>query len=81
VLYADMTFGGFLGLGTRHHTIPLGQARVRYDAWRSYRTDITEEQVRGAPPVPGADADWPDRDRERQVHDHWNARYYWAGWV
>jgi len=80
VLYADMTFGGFLGLGTRHHTIPWG--KLEYDTTLGgYRTDITEEQVRGAPPFPGADADWPDREREREVHDHWNARYYWAGWV
>ena len=80
VLYADMTFGGFLGLGTRHHTIPWG--KLEYDTTLGgYRTDITEEQVRGAPTFPGGDADWPDRDREREVHDHWNARYYWAGWV
>ena len=72
--------GGFLGLGTRHHTIPWG--KLEYDTTLGgYRTDITEEQVRGAPSFPGTAADWPDRDREREVHDHWNARYYWAGWV
>lgn len=80
VLYADMTFGGFLGLGTRHHTIPWG--KLAYDTTLGgYRTDITEEQVRGAPAAPTGEEIWTDREREREVHDHWNARYYWAGWI
>ena len=80
VVYVDVTFGGFLGLGVHHHTIPW--EKLTYDiGLHGYRTDITEEQVRGAPTFSGDDAVWSDRDREREVHDHWKARYYWAGWV
>jgi hypothetical protein len=80
VLYADMTFGGFLGLGAHHHTIPWG--KLAYDTTLGgYRTDITEEQVRGAPTFSAGETAWSDRNREREVHDHWNARYYWGGWA
>jgi hypothetical protein len=45
VLYADITFGGFLGLGEHHHAIPW--EKLSYDkGLGGYRTDITAEQVR-----------------------------------
>ena len=43
-----------------------------------FRTDITEEQLRGAPTFyRDRDYDWSDRDRERELHDYWKTRYYW----
>lgn len=70
VLYADMTFGGFLGIGTQHHTIPWD--KLSYDtALGGYRTDITEEQVRGAPAFYGDDEVWPDRAHEREAREYW----------
>ncbi len=70
VLYIDVTFGGFLGIGAHHHTIPWN--KLSYD-WElgGYRTDVTEEQVRGAPPFFGDDH-WHDRKREQQMRDYWN---------
>ena len=48
VLYVDVTFGGFLGIGVHHHTIPW--EKLAYDGeLEGHRTDITESQVRGAP--------------------------------
>ena len=48
VSYAVMSFGGFLGMGEDEHTIPWG--KLTYDtSLGGYRTDITEEQLRGAP--------------------------------
>jgi hypothetical protein len=48
VVSADMTFGGFLGMGVHHHTIPW--EKLSYDRQlQGYRTDVTEAQVRGAP--------------------------------
>src|SRR5215211_4850717 len=48
VVYVDVTFGGFLGIGVHHQTIPW--EKLRYDReFGGYRTDITAEQVRGAP--------------------------------
>lgn len=70
VLYVDVTFGGFLGLGTRHHTIPW--EKLSYDTGlHGYRTDITEEQVRAAPAFAGENEVWPDHRRERETQDYW----------
>lgn len=71
VLYVDVTFGGFLGIGAHHHTIPW--EKLSYDTeLEGYRTDITEAQVRGAPTFYGDDQVWPDRSREREIRDYWN---------
>jgi PRC-barrel domain len=48
VAYAIMSFGGFLGMGSEEHSIPWN--KLTYDtSLGGYRTDLTEEQVRGAP--------------------------------
>ncbi len=73
VLYVDITFGGFLGLGAHHHTIPW--EKLTYDTHMAgYRTDITAEQVKGAPAFYGDDAVWPDRGREQETQDYWRYR-------
>jgi hypothetical protein len=70
VVYVDVTFGGFLGLGVHHQTIPW--EKLTYDTGlHGYRTDITEEQVRGAPAFYGDDEVWPDRKREQEMWDYW----------
>jgi hypothetical protein len=48
VAYAVAEFGGFLGLGGHEYTIPW--RTLDYD-WgtRSFRTDLTKEQLEGAP--------------------------------
>jgi hypothetical protein len=70
VVYVDVTFGGLLGLGVHHHTIPW--EKLTYDTRpHGYRTDITEEQVRGAPAFYGDDEVWPDRKREQELWDYW----------
>ena len=48
VAYTVLSFGGFLGLGSEEHTIPWG--KLDYDtSLGGFRTDITEDQIRGAP--------------------------------
>ncbi|WP_201840920.1 PRC-barrel domain-containing protein [Microvirga zambiensis] len=70
VLYVDVTFGGFLGVGVHHHTIPW--EKLTYDSGlHGYCTDITEEQVRGAPTFYGDDQIWPDKKREQEMWDYW----------
>ena len=67
----DVTFGGFLGIGAHHHTIPWD--KLRYDrGLGGYRTDITEEQVRGAPQFLGDAELEHERSRDRQRRDYWN---------
>ena len=78
VAYAVMSFGGFLGMGSEEHTIPW--SKLTYDpSLGGYRTDITENQLRGAPAFSrGQDWDWNDRSREQELHDHFRAPYYWG---
>jgi hypothetical protein len=71
VLYVDVTFGGFLGVGVRHQTIPWD--KLHYDTeLEGYRTDITEAHIRAAPALYGDDQVWPDRKRQEEFHDYWN---------
>ena len=79
VAYAVMSFGGFLGIGEDEHTIPW--SKLTYDtSLGGYRTDITEEQLRGAPTFyrDRDDYEWSDRERERELHDYWRTPYYWG---
>jgi hypothetical protein len=77
VAYAVMSFGGFLGIGEEEHAIPWN--KLTYDTnLEGYRTDITEQQLRGAPAFSrDRGYDWTDRGRERELHDYWGSRYYW----
>ena len=64
MVYAVMTFGGFLGIGSHGHTIPW--EKLKYDTQLGgYRTDITQEQLTDAPVVSGDEKDWWDRRREQ----------------
>lgn len=77
VAYAVMSFGGFLGMGTEEHTIPW--SKLTYDtSLGGYRTDVTEQQLKGAPSFyRDANYDWGDRSREQELHSYWNAAPYW----
>ena len=70
VVYAVMSFGGFLGIGSQQHTIPW--EKLKYDIQLGgFRTDITPEELTGAPVVSKDEKDWRDRRREQDLHDHW----------
>jgi hypothetical protein len=78
VVYAVMSFGGFLGIGSQQHTIPW--EKLKYDIQLGgFRTDITPEELTGAPVVSEDEKDWRDRRREQDLHDHWKVPPYW-GW-
>jgi hypothetical protein len=78
VAYAVMSFGGFLGMGEDEHTIPWN--KLTYDTkLGGYRTDVTEQQLRGAPSFNrDREYGWNDRERERELHDYYGAPYYWT---
>lgn len=74
VTYAVMGFGGFLGLGNSHYSIPW--AALKYDtALGGYRTGITEDQLKSAPQF--ADDSWGNREWETRTHQHYGVRPYW----
>ena len=74
VAYAVLSFGGFLGIGSDYYPIPW--ASLTYDtSLGGYRTNITEQQLKGAPKYTGTNWDWEDRARGRKVYD-----YYGTPW-
>jgi hypothetical protein len=71
VFFVDVTFGGFLGIGSRHVTIPW--EKLAYDKeLEGYRTDITEAQVRNAATRYGDEGVLPDPRRQQELRDYWN---------
>lgn len=73
VEYVDITFGGFFGLGTHHYTVPW--EKLSYDtSLGGYRTDITEEQVKGAPTL-WEDQDWLNPKREKEAQVYWGSNW------
>jgi hypothetical protein len=77
VAYAVLSFGGFMGFGQEEYAIPW--RKLDYDtSLEGYRTDITEEQLRGAPGFScDHDEDWSDRSREQALHEHYRVTAYW----
>jgi len=73
VLYVDVTFGGFLGIGVHHRTVPWDKLSYARDL-EGYRTDITKEQVQSAPSfcIEGDDEVWPDRKRQQEMREYWH---------
>jgi hypothetical protein len=72
-----MSFGGFLGIGAHSHTIPW--EKLKYDPQLGgYRTDITQEQLTGAPVSYEDEVIWRDRKREQDIHDHWKVPPYYG---
>jgi hypothetical protein len=77
VAYAVMSFGGFLGMGEEYHSVPW--RKLTYDPrLGGFRTDITEDQLRGAPAfAKDQNYGWTDRSRDQELHDYWRSPYYW----
>ena len=74
IAYAVMAFGGVLGLGEQHHAVPW--KKLSYDtAQGGYVTDLTREQVEGAPQRPDSWAD--DPDYHERVYSHYAVPPYW----
>ncbi len=81
VAYAVMSFGGFLGMGKDFYPIPWDA--LKYDtSLDGYRTNITREQVEGAP-VRAADDnfDWDDEQWHERLHEHYRARPTYRGYL
>ncbi len=75
-IYAVMSFGGFLGIGDKHH--PLPWSTLNYDERKGgYLVNLDKKTLEGAPSY--------DRDSEfrwtpdygRQVDKYYNVPSYW----
>ena len=75
VVYAVMSFGGFLGIGERYH--PLPWSVLNYDTGKGgYVVNLSRQQLEGAPTY--ASNETPNYDDPvwgRKVYD-----YYGAAW-
>src|SRR4029078_12627344 len=68
VVYAVMSFGGFLGLAHSHYPVPWGA--LKYDpGLRGYHTDITESRLKDAPEF--SDDAFGDRNWESRTYEHY----------
>ena len=72
VVYAVVSFGGFLGMGEDYYPTPW--PNLKYDtALGGYRIGVTDDQLRGAPKFNrSTDWDWSDRARDRTVYSYYN---------
>ena len=72
LVYAILSFGGFLGVGRSYH--PLPWSLLRYDTnLGGYVVEMDESQLKGAPSYPvGTDPAWGDPEYEGKLHDYWS---------
>jgi sporulation protein YlmC with PRC-barrel domain len=77
IAYALMSFGGFLGIGDKHH--PLPWTTLKYDtSLGGYVVNIDRRTLEGAPVYDDDEAvNWEDRDWGQRVHDYYHADPYW----
>jgi hypothetical protein len=77
VAYAVMSFGGFLGIGDRHH--PLPWSVLSYDTRQGgYVVDLDKKALEGAPSyATGATPNWEEESWGKQVHDYYRVPPYW----
>jgi hypothetical protein len=75
VVYAVMTFGGFLGIHRRRHVIPWEQLQYR-PTLKGYAVDLTAHNLSDAPTLYGDEGLWPDRRHERAVDDFWSPQQW-----
>jgi hypothetical protein len=74
VIYAVMSFGGFLGIGDRYH--PLPWRVLTYDpAQGGYVVDLDRDLLQGAPSYGASEMpDWADPTWGRSLHDYYGGR-------
>jgi len=77
VAYAVMSFGGFLGIGADYVSLPWHVLRYNENL-DAYEVNITENQLRGAPPPTGSwESGAVSRDWERNLHNYYGVDPYW----
>jgi hypothetical protein len=77
VAYAVMSFGGFLGMGERHHPLPWGV--LKYDTeLGGYVVDLDKDTLRNAPSYAKDETyDYEQRQAAKELHDYYRVPPYW----
>lgn len=77
VAYAVMSFGGFLGMGERHHPLPWGV--LRYDTGLGgYVVNLDKETLKNAPSYGKNEVyNFEERSAAEKLHDYYRIPPYW----
>jgi hypothetical protein len=77
IAYAVLSFGGFLGVGERHHPMPW--AALHYDTeMGGYVVNLDRATLEGAPAYADDEAiHWDDTVWGKRVHDFYSVPPYW----
>jgi sporulation protein YlmC with PRC-barrel domain len=77
VVYAVLSFGGFLGIGDRHYPLPWPQ--LRFDVvYGGYVVNLDKEKLQGAPSfASGERVAWEDPTWGRTVYGYYKTQPYW----
>lgn len=75
-IYAVMSFGGFLGMGEKHHPLPWGT--LKYDTQKSgYVVNLDKKQLLEAPNFDsGSEFKWT-AEYGRKVDSYYNEPSFW----
>lgn len=74
VAYANMSFGGFLGMGESYHPLPWDM--LTYDtAQGGYVVDLDKDRLTSAPSYRSDQNPYVDRDYPRRVSDYYGTPY------
>ncbi len=77
VAYAILSFGGFLGLGERHHPLPWNALTYNTDLG-GYQVAIPVDRLQAAPSYAADESvDLEDRAYGRKLHDYYGTAPYW----
>jgi sporulation protein YlmC with PRC-barrel domain len=77
IAYAVLSFGGFLGIGDKHHPLPWGT--LKYDqTMGGYVVGLDRRVLEGGPAYGETErVAWDDQGWGRQVHDYYKTTPYW----
>jgi uncharacterized protein (TIGR02271 family) len=70
VVYAVMSFGGFLGIGESYFPLPWDALRYDVDLG-GYRVDLDRDKLEAAPRYSATGSNWSDRSYTDRVDQHW----------
>jgi hypothetical protein len=77
VVYADLSFGGFLGIGEQHHAVPWSMLNYNTDI-EGYEVSLSKETLEQAPTFhPNDRPDWEDDAWGQKIHSFYNVTPYW----
>lgn len=77
IAYAVMSFGGFLGMGEKHHPLPWDV--LNYDeSENGYVVNLSKEQLEAAPTIDSGQTDrLLDRQYGESIYSYYGVQPYW----